>query len=292
MSQNIKLRVADSLESASEQAKNPKGEKKPKKTSEAGKPTKALPTVRIAFGKQLDLLRAYAAASGPAARMVNLKDVAEIVQMSPTTIPLANPFFVDVKFVQRSEGQGMTPASELLEYAHAYEWDKETAAHKLSPLLTKTWFWEALQPRLAFQELSDDQAVTILAEKSGAGPTYKSPLRLILDYLEAAGMVKREGGMVKMVKGQTAAALQPAQLDEAEPEVVEAAPKGGPLPRTSVATNFAQSKQGIVQFDISVHVDMAEFKGWQPARIAAFFNGIAQVLSAKGMVEQESGARE
>lgn len=291
MSKDFQLRVADTAKAAEQSAK-PIPQKKPEKTAEAGKPNKALPTVRIAFAKQLDLLRAYAAASGPSARMVNLKDVAEIVQMSATTIPLANPFFVDVKFVIRTEGQGMTPATELLDYAHAYEWDKDTAAYKLGPLLAKTWFWEALQPRLSYQELSDDQAVTLLAEKSTAGPSYKSQLRLILDYLEAAGLVRRENGMVKMVKGQTAASQPAAPSDsKTEQEPIETA-KGTPLPRTAVATNFAQTKQGVVQFDISVHVDMAEFKGWQPARIAAFFNGIAQVLSAKGMVEQESGTRE
>ena len=33
----------------------------------------------------------------------------------------------------------------------------------------------------------------------------------------------------------------------------------------------------MVQFDVSVRVDMKEFAGWKPDRIAAFFSGIAQV---------------
>jgi len=31
---------------------------------------------------------------------------------------------------------------------------------------------------------------------------------------------------------------------------------------------------------------MAEFAGWDPARITAFFGGIAQVLAAKGQLER------
>jgi hypothetical protein len=32
---------------------------------------------------------------------------------------------------------------------------------------------------------------------------------------------------------------------------------------------------------------MAEFAGWKPERITAFFNGIAEVLKAKANVEKE-----
>src|SRR3984893_203978 len=256
MSQDFQLKVAPGSAPGSKpkqesQTAKAKPNSKPDKSADAGKPNKALPTVRIAFAKQLDLLRAYAAASGPTSRIVHLKDVAEIVQMSPTTIPLANPFFVDVRFVQRTEGQGMTPATELLEYAHAYEWDKETAAYKLAPLLAKTWFWDALLPRLSYQELSDDQAVTLLAEKSASGPPYKSQLRLILDYLEASGMVKRENGMVKMVKGGAPAVSMPStELDNvpASRSEVKNASTG-----SVVTTNFNQ-KQGAVSFDISVRI--------------------------------------
>ncbi len=290
MSNSIKLRVADGTKdqpTSDQPAKSEKSEQK-------GKPNKPLPTVRVSFTKQMDILRAYAAASGGSSRIVSLKDVADIVQMAVPTVSLANPFFVDVKFVHRSEGVGMTPANELLEYAHAYQWDKETAAHKLAPLLSRAWFWEALQPRLAYQELPEDQAVTILDEKSTAGPTYKSQLRMILEFLDAAGMIKRANGQITEVKGKlrvnASAATAPATEKTDESPTVEG--KGVPLQRSAVATNFAQTKQGAVNFDVSVHIDMAEFAGWQPARIAAFFSGIAQVLSAKGMIEQESGTKE
>lgn len=288
MSQNVKLRVADDTKD------QPTSDQQPSKTDksqQSGKPNKPLPTVRVSFVKQMDLLRAYAAASGGSTKIVSLKEVSDIVQMAVPTISLANPFFVDVKFVQRSEGVGMTPANELIEYAHAYQWDKETAAHKLAPLLTRTWFWEALKPRLAYQELSEDQAVTILAEKTAAAPAYKSQLRMILEFLDAAGIIKRANGQISDARGRQQQPAGPATEASGESEEPLEA-KGTPLPRSHVATNFTRTKQGAVNFDVSVHVDMTEFAGWQPARIAAFFNGIAQVLSAKGMVEQESGGKD
>lgn len=206
--------------------------------------------------------------------------------MAATTISLASPFFIDVRFIQRTEGAGMTPAPELLEYAHAFEWDKETAASKVAPLLAKTWFWEALQPRLAFDKLTEDQVVTLLAEKPTAGPAYKSQLRMILDYLEAAGMIKRENGQVAALKATLTPVSVASPAKATEPEALESV--GTPaLPRTNVVTNFAQ-REGAVNFDISVRVDMSEFAGWEPSRIAAFFQGIAQVISAKGMFEKQS----
>jgi hypothetical protein len=59
-----------------------------------------------------------------------------------------------------------------------------------------------------------------------------------------------------------------------------------PTKTTAVVTSFAAPTEGIVQFHVSVRVDMGEFKGWAPERIAAFFGGIAQVLAAKGKVEE------
>jgi hypothetical protein len=287
--QEVKLRIADATQSAG--LDTGKTDSQPPKP-QGPKPTKTLPSTRISFSKKLDSLRAFAAVSGPSNKLVVLKDVADIVKMASSTLTLETPFWVDVKFITKKEGQGFTPAGELMEYAHAHEWNKETAAHKLSPLLADTWFWEALQPRLNFGELTEDEAITILAEKSTAGPECKYQLRVILDYLEAAGMVKRENGAIKMVKSSQhtkaspAAAAAPAG-DKATPSQA-AEHKAAPLPRSAVTTNFSQPTQGVVQFDVSVRVDMNEFAGWQPARIAAFFNGIAQVLSAKGAVEQES----
>jgi hypothetical protein len=52
---------------------------------------------------------------------------------------------------------------------------------------------------------------------------------------------------------------------------------------------FTQPTEGVVQFHISVKVEMAEFSNWKPDRIAAFFGGIAQVLAAKAAVEKNAG---
>src|SRR6266446_1936686 len=119
-----------------------------KNETEPRRGKKLLPTVRIALPRQFDLLRAWAAASGPSKKPVQLADAAEIVKMAANTITLANPFFCDVGLLQRQDG-GFVPSDEVVAFSRGYEWNPETAAQKLAPLLAATWFGQALMPKLS-----------------------------------------------------------------------------------------------------------------------------------------------
>jgi hypothetical protein len=264
----------------------------PKTSSKGARPTKVLPTRRITFSKQLDILRAYAAASGPGNKLVTLREVSDIVKMASGTVTIANPFFTDAKLLSRTEGMGLTPSPAVMEFARAFEWNRDTAAHKLAPPLSQMWFTEALLPRLAFGDLSEEEAITILAEKSSSPPDYKNQLRLILDFLEASGLIKREDGRVK-AGSKASSASQPAAPEKGTVEHEDKKEHPSLSPTAGrVATAFTQPTQGVVNFHIDVRMDMTEFAGWTPDRIAAFFNGIALVLSAKAGVEKEVSSEE
>src|SRR5271157_4144845 len=83
------------------------------------RPAKVLPTDRIAFPRQLDLLRAYAIASGPTGKAVSLNDVASVMKLTASTISLANPFFTDIGLIARIEG-GFVPAAEVISFNRAF----------------------------------------------------------------------------------------------------------------------------------------------------------------------------
>jgi hypothetical protein len=258
--------------SESEQAKA----KKPK-------PTKFLPTDRIAFSRQLEILRAFAAVSGPNGKAVTNAEVGEVMKMEASTVSLANPFFAENGLLQRGADGGFVPAADVMAFQGAWDWNPEKAAQRLAPTLAETWFCKALTPRLGFRPLPEDEAIEVLAEACGAVPEYKAQLRTLLDYLQAAAIVQREGGQVRA--NRVAATLPAGQIDGrgATPESKEpAAPS-----RAAVTTAFATPTEGVVQFHVAVRVDMKEFAGWSPDRISAFFGGIAQVLAAKGAIEKE-----
>lgn len=240
------------------------------------RPTKTLPTDRITFGKQLEILRAYGTLSGSAGGAVTNNEVAEAMNMQPSTISLANPFFNSVGLILKTDTGGV-PSSAVIEMIRAKEWTPETATHKLAPVLKDTWFGQALLPKVSFAPMSEEAALAKLAEICTASPDYKPQLRMLIDYLAAAGLIDREGDQLKAGKPDGVPATHKPESPKASPDRDS---------KSNITTGFAQTPEGAVNFHISIRVEMAEFAGWQPQRIAAFFNGIAAVLAAKANVEQ------
>lgn len=249
------------------------------------KPTKALPTDRIAFPKQLDLLRAYAVASGPNKRQVSLAEVAALIKMNAATISLANAFFTEIGLLIKGEGGKYLPGQAVIDYARAYEWDQSTAGTKLAPVLASAWFGQVLVPRLQFSKsMTEAQVTALLGQEAEAVTYYAKHLGFIIEYLVVADLVRREGGNI--VLGSRTSQVS-------EPIVAETTIKGArdteQRPSTPIVqTAFSQAPEGKVQFYVNINVDMAEISRWSPDRIAAFFAGLAQVLAAKGSIEKES----
>jgi hypothetical protein len=249
------------------------------------KPTKALPTERIRMDKQLQILRAFAALSGATGKAVQIEDVAEATGMKASTVAITPPFFVSIQLLQRSE-TGFTPSSEVISLQRAHDWNPETAPHKLAPAIRRTWFAEELLPKVAFGPIAETVAIQKLAEASAASPEHEPQLQVLIEYLQVAGLLTRDGGMLR--KGTIEISdVAPAIPPNPSPET-EVLEEKKEIPRTNVKTAFSQNPAGRVEFNISVQVDMAEFSTWQPDRISAFFGGLAAVLSAKADVEKKS----
>ncbi len=191
------------------------------------RPGKQLPTDRVAFKRQMDVLRAYAV-NGEGGRAVTNEQVAATVGMTASTVSLCNPFLADIQLLQRAEG-GYVPSPDVMAFNLAFGWDADNAASKLAPSLEKTWFAAALLPQLKFTPRDEREAITTLAEACGAGKEYKAQLRLLLDYLEEAGLISRENGMVRYRAGSTSTGTVPAPASPppGSPELKVAPPVQG-----------------------------------------------------------------
>ncbi|MGH9555713.1 MAG: hypothetical protein ACRD2Y_07810, partial [Terriglobales bacterium] len=66
------------------------------KSKATARPTKILPTDRITFTRQLDILRAWAAISGPMGKIATNNAVADVVKMQASTVSMANAFLNSV----------------------------------------------------------------------------------------------------------------------------------------------------------------------------------------------------
>jgi hypothetical protein len=266
--------------SLSKIAKKQKSRVNPKSKS---KPIKMLPSTRISVPKQLDILRAYAAASSKGAKPATTEEAAEIVRMAPTTVIMANAFLCSVGLLKRSGTGSYLPSTEVVDFLGAWDWDQKTASYKLAPCLRRTWFAEALLPRISYGAIDEKDAVTVLAEAAKAAPDKEKELRALIEFLIAGGVVSGEAGQVKLPKSVAVdSAPQPQRTEEERPPDSGSGIKSGRV-NTAYA---AQAPGGGVDFNINVHVDMMEFGEWRPERITAFFRGIAEVLSAKADVEK------
>ncbi len=244
------------------------------------KPSKVLPTDRIAFPKQLDMLRAYAAASEPTGKAVNNEEVAKITKLTASTVSLGNAFPSSIGLIRKAEG-GYVPSPEVIAFGHAYQWDAATASYKLAPAIEGSWFAQAILSTLRMRAMDEREAVTAIAEASAAGPGHKAQIQVLLEYLEAAGTIVHEGHQIALRRG-TAMSKTDEETTPPARDQRDAAP-----PARAVMTGFPPTTEGMIQFDVNVRVRMSEMAGWSSDRIASFFSGMAQVLAAKGQGEGE-----
>jgi hypothetical protein len=208
-------------------------------------PRQQLPTARIAFPQQLNILRAYAAASGATHKAVGNDEVADIVQLSKTTVPLANPFFSSVGLIEKTEGKRYIPAEEVFKFFEVYAWGsehEEKAAHELAPLIRETWFAKALLPKVAFGSISTSEALQTLARAAGVQPDNRQ-LRMLLEFLTATGLIEVNGDQIQGDRSQPSKGTAPET--PAEVPTPETAATPAPPPASS-HDNLPMLVQGLI----------------------------------------------
>jgi hypothetical protein len=181
-------------------------------------PNKILPTERLSVEKWQAAARAYPVVfESNGGKPVTNNEAGAIIGMAGNTIVMTNAFFCDLKLLTRQkEEQSFIPSAELLAYHKAYEWDPTTAGEKLRPAFDRMWFSEVLVPRLKFRLYEEKEALTVLAEACGASKDYEDRLCVLLDLMAFAGVIVRDGSIIKSASG--------AKQSEKPTEAVAAAP--------------------------------------------------------------------
>jgi hypothetical protein len=191
--------------------------------------------------------------------------------MSASTVALAFPFWADVGLMERSEN-AHTPLAPVVAFNRAHEWNPDTAPQKLAPAFRETWFAKTLLLRLAFRTMEEREVLEILADQVSAGPEYRNQVKLLVEYMVITGLLERDGTQLK-----------PSKLEIIEEKGTgtgdQRAASDGRIPLPNQRPSTSPNR---IELDVRISVDMSEMAGWEPARITAFFSGLAQVLAAKG----------
>jgi len=170
-------------------------------TTKPRKADKPLPTTRIGLAKQFEILRAYGALFVAENRSVKPAGVASVVDMHPDTVRLTNSFFLDCGLLQKADAGGFLPHGDVIAFARAHEWKTPNPEHKLQPVLSQTWFGKAISTRLSFRgSMEETEVIGILAEAANATPAHLQPLLMVIGFMEVAGLLTREGNMVRAVR--------------------------------------------------------------------------------------------
>lgn len=237
------------------------------------KPTKALPTDRVSVDRQLMVLRAYGAIAVDSG--VSGAAVAEVVEIHPSSVSVCNPFLFESGLIERS-GSGYKAAPATVSYRGAFDWDQASAGAKLAAPLRETWFWKAMAPRLSFRAMGEEEAVRVLAEECGAPKSYEGQIKGILDYLETASLIVRDGGTIR--RGPQATPDAPIVPPPPPPAGEIDEKKGTPPP----PGDYGKGASPGIAFEASIQISMEEVGRWSPEQIKAFFAGLAEVIAAKG----------
>lgn len=266
---------------------NAESDDKPKPDAARPRTSRPLPTDRIAFARQLAILRAFAVAAAEGDGFASANDAERVAKMSHTTISLATPFFADSGLLIRSDRGRFKPSEAVIEYTRGQEWSPDSAGRYLRPVVSKSWFGEIIAAKVKLGSRETDDIMAALAGASGASPEHKGQIDMLIDYAVLGGLVRRDGSMLRRVDGTSA----PIADTEADALVEQQVPAQSPASKDGVRTAFAKDPtEGYVEFHVNVKVRTAEFSTWRPERITAFFGGIAQVLAAKGRMEEDAGS--
>ena len=252
--------------------------------------THPLPTDRISYAKQLEILRAFAVAAADNGGTASNNNVASLVGMSHHTVALATPFFVDAGLLSRADRGRFRPAEAVTEYSRAYQWSPERAGAYLAPLFRRAWFGQVILSRVAVTPREEDEILIALSGAAGASTEHRQQLAMVIDFALLSGIVARSG--TQLVAATPSATGAPtAAPDTNGAAAVQQAEEPVGTTKPGVKSRFVQDPtEGYVEFHVDVKVRTAEFATWRPERISAFFGGIAQVLAAKGRMEEDAGS--
>ncbi|MBI5363121.1 MAG: hypothetical protein HZA53_08075 [Planctomycetes bacterium] len=170
-----------------------------RKVGRASPLKKPLPTDRITVPKQFEIVRAFAAVSGSERRPTTNRQAANLVKITPETLSLANPFLVEIGFLEKCE-TGIVPSAEALAFKTAVDIQDEHPEYRLAPLVRKAWFFEVIRPKLEFQSVVEAAIVADLAVFVNAEKSDLARIRQLLDYLSITGVVTRENGSLALVR--------------------------------------------------------------------------------------------
>lgn len=219
-----------------------------------------LPTDRIRFDGQLNLLRAYATIGQKSTQAITNEQIAEFAHLKPETASLANPFFANLKLISWIGG-GYLPSDALRRYFRDVdEQRRPDPEQNLKPLFMETWFWRELAAALDNahpQPIPIDEAMYILRTAADVGKNADSKLQILLEYLVFVGLIRLVGGDIFLAGEERSQEAPIASVPQYSHDMY-------------IPFVFEARMRGVY---VKVEIDPKTYK-WTPNTLAEYMDGI------------------
>lgn len=272
--------AGDQAETSSSFTTDGRGGQPPTQTgrSQKQRAEKALPTDRLSFDKQVEVLSAIAQFSGPHKKPVTAEDLSTAIGLKGLTGGLSNRFFYESGLIDRT-GRGEYVATDaLLGYHQHITYDPDDAdgaRANLRPAIKGSWYWaEVIEPMLHSGGLRQHMLLVALGKAAGA-TSHKPQLEMIISWLEWVGLVSRDGEMVYAVDhGAPTAAHTEDDEGVDDPEAgTNGADEVGVSPADARPATDGVDTAALISFSMSVRItadDAAKLTGEQLDSLLAF----------------------
>lgn len=267
---------------------------RPTRSPQRSRPDRGLPTDRLSFDAQQEVLRAFGTLSGPTKRSIDTPTLARAVSASASSAGLCNRFFVGAGWLER-ESKGKYRATDaLLQFNRGRGQDgihETDAVTHLADAASSAWFWQVLAPMLVDGPIPKHHAVLALSQEAGAGVGHEPQLENLLLWLEFIGLIQIEDGTVTAVEstpsgtsndddvgaessnGDRSTAGPPAQ------ETDKRQPTGGTVQKPTTQ-HTPRRTDFVLSFDVSFRMTAGDLAELSPDQIRALLEAVGQVAAA------------
>lgn len=259
------------------------------RAAQRSRPTRVLPTDRVKFDLQLEILRTFARLSA-GKRPVNSEQIASALKVSTNTAALSNAFFVECGWLSRV-GRGQYVATEpAVQYNRRMEFAATTAAttaaavELLAESARTSWYWEVLEPNLTAGRMSKNEVLVILATEANASEEHRPQLENILNWMAFLNLIETDGeSMVATEAALDAGDTEPAQADaEGDTDLMPKYGQGAsdkPEDRRPGVGRVNSSGDVVIAFSTDLRLTGEDLASLSPDQIRALFEGLGMVTS-------------
>ena len=178
-----------------------------------------------------------------------------------------------------------------MEFQRKYSFNQSDAGAVLAPALAQTWYADVVRQRVEFDAATVKDLVAALADEAGADVSFRSQLETLIEWLEFAGVVVRDGDGFVHLGGPTAAPISKGEtvpVAETQADTSTALATADDLHGVGTGLAFRSGRRPMESHVLSLSFDLRltaqDLSALTPDQIRQVFEGVGQIAAIKASI--------